>query len=318
MNNHGEMDFRVSALGDLREQFVQALEADVVVAPEPITPRPRSFQWRRAWTVPAAVLAALVLVIAITAIPFEKNPTVVEATADVAEAALAADYPPDNWFTFTRSRQTVRSYSMLPLVLSRLRSTERRAWLSVAKRGTIETTLLDEPESPLITYRYPAHGKYRVGDKTYTRAQIDALADTPDQLLSEIDHQAASVGHGQENGTKWMIITEALRDLSPPLPATLRAAMIRDLATIDGVKVLERNRDPRGRPATGFTFPDSGTLNSVYFDRTTSALIHSDVIVNGREASMVGQDVRIGDLLERFELLESRAIPTAPHLKVSD
>lgn len=317
MSKHGEMDFRVSALNDLREQFVQALEADVVVAPAPAAPR-RSFEWRRAWAVPAAVLAVVVLLIAITAIPFKSNPTVAEATADVAKTALAADYPPDSWFTFTRSRQTVRNYSILPLVPSRLRFTERRAWLSVERRGTIETRLLDEPRSPLIIYRYPAYGKYRIGDTTYTRDQIDELAKTPAVLLADIDKQAASVGHNQGDGTKWMIITQALRDLSPPLPASLRAAMIQDLATVNGVSVLERDRDPRGRPAIGFTFSETGVRNTVYFDRDTSALIYSDSVVTGPEAFLAGQDVQIGDLLESFELLESRATPVAPKLKVSD
>jgi hypothetical protein len=317
MSNHGEMDFRVSALNDLREQFVQALEADVVVAPQPIAPR-RGFEWRRAWAVPAVVLAVVVLLIAITAIPFKSNPTVAEATADVAKTALAADYPPDNWFTFTKSRQTVRGYSLLPLVPSRLRSTERRAWLSVERRGTIETRLLDEPQSSLIIYRYPAYGKYQVGDETYTRDQIDAFAEAPEELIAQIDEEAASVGRGQGPGTKWMIITQALRDLSPPLPATLRAALIGELATIEGVSVLDRDKDPRGRAATGFAFAESGTLNTVYFDRSTSALIYSDVVVTGREAFITGQDVRVGDLLERFELLESRATPIAPELKVSD
>jgi hypothetical protein len=311
------MEFRVSALNELREQFVQALEADVVVAPPQITPR-RSFEWRRGWAVPAVVLAVAVLLIAITAIPFKSNPTVAEATADVAKTALAADYPPDNWFTFTKSRQTVRGYPLLPLVPSRLRSTERRAWLSVERRGTIETRLLDEPKSPLIIYRYPAYGKYQVGDETYTRAQIDALAAAPAELIAQIDKETASVGRGQGPGTKWMIITQALRDLSPPLPATLRATLIRELATIEGVSLLDRDEDPRGRAATGFAFTDTGTLNTVYFGRDTSALIYSDVVVSGREAFIAGQDVRIGDLLERFELLESRATPIAPELKVSD
>lgn len=317
MSKHGEMEFRVSALNELREQFVQALEADVVVAPPQITPR-RSFEWRRGWAVPAVVLAVAVLLIAITAIPFKSNPTVAEATADVAKTALAADYPPDNWFTFTKSRQTVRGYPLLPLVPSRLRSTERRAWLSVERRGTIETRLLDEPKSPLIIYRYPAYGKYQVGDETYTRAQIDALAAAPAELIAQIDKETASVGRGQGPGTKWMIITQALRDLSPPLPATLRATLIRELATIEGVSLLDRDEDPRGRAATGFAFTDTGTLNTVYFGRDTSALIYSDVLVSGREAFIAGQDVRIGDLLERFELLESRATPIAPELKVSD
>lgn len=317
MSKHGEMEFRVSALNELREQFVQALEADVVVAPPQITPR-RSFEWRRGWAVPAVVLAVAVLLIAITAIPFKSNPTVAEATADVAKTALAADYPPDNWFTFTKSRQTVRGYPLLPLVPSRLRSTERRAWLSVERRGTIETRLLDEPKSPLIIYRYPAYGKYQVGDETYTRAQIDALAAAPAELIAQIDKETASVGRGQGPGTKWMIITQALRDLSPPLPATLRATLIRELATIEGVSLLDRDEDPRGRAATGFAFTDTGTLNTVYFGRDTSALIYSDVVVSGREAFIAGQDVRIGDLLERFELLESRATPIAPELKVSD
>ncbi|MBJ7353789.1 MAG: hypothetical protein JHC98_03105 [Thermoleophilaceae bacterium] len=310
MSEHGDMNFQVTALNDLRAQFVQALEADVVTAAPARVARRTRFEWRRAFAVPAIALAIAVVAIAISTIPWSGTPTVAEATADVAKTALAANYPPDDWFTYSRSRQTQQHLSVRdhkPL----LERTERRAWLSVARRGTIEIRPLRTPAEAPTVFAYPAYGRYRIGDRTYTRREIDALAANPQALVRQIDVEAASVGRGEGDSTKWMIITEALRDLSPPLPATLRATLIAELGTIRGVTVLDADRDPLGRRAVGLAFLDEDTRSTVWFDRSTSALSYSNVVVAELDGHR-GPDVQIGDTIEQFELLESKATPTAP------
>ena len=49
-------------------------------------------------------MTILLLVVAIALLPAANNPTVEEATADVARSALLAEYPPDDWFTYTQTR----------------------------------------------------------------------------------------------------------------------------------------------------------------------------------------------------------------------
>jgi hypothetical protein len=312
MPERGDMNFQVTALNDLRAQFVQALEADVVVAPPQRAARPR-IDWRRAWVAPAIALAVALIVIAITAIPWSSNPTVSEATAGVAKTALGASYPPDDWFTYSRSTELRQELSVTKDHTPILVGTERRAWLSVSRRGTIETKLLDRPSAPPIVTSYPAFGRYRIGDTTYDRAQIDAFAKDPRALLAKIDEEANATGHDQANATRWTIITEALRDLSPPLPATLRAALISELATVKNVEVVDANADPLGRAAVGLTFAEQDVSSTVYFDKLTSALSYSIVKVTKLDGHR-GPQVKVGDTLERFELLESKATPTAPKL----
>lgn len=310
MPDRGEMNFQVTALNDLRAQFVQALEADVVAPAQPPARR-RTFEWRRAWAVPAIALAIALVAIVFTAVPWSGSPTVTEATAELSKTALEANYPPDDWFTYSRSRQTQQNMDIRTHKAFLVR-TERRAWLSVSRRGTIEIKDLGAPNSPPQVFRYPAFGKYRIGDSTYTRREIDALAENPEALIRQIDAEAASVGHGQGTATKWNIITEALRDLSPPLPATLRAALISQLATIEGVTVVDKDKDPLGRTAVGLAFAEQDIRSTVWFDKSTSALSYSNVVIANLSMPR-DPKVKVGDVLEQFELLESKATPTAPN-----
>jgi hypothetical protein len=312
MAERGDMNFQVTALNDLRAQFVQALEADVAATPQAVAPR-RRIQWRRTWVAPAIALAIALIAIAITTIPWSSNPTVSEATADIAKTALNADYPPDDWFTYSRSRDLRQELSVTKDHTPRLVSTERRAWLSVSRRGTIETKLLDAPNAPPIITRYPAFGKYRIGDVVYDRRQIDLYAKDPRILLRQIDEEANAIGHGQSDATRWTIITEALRDLSPPLPATLRAALISQLSTIPGVTLVDADTDPLGRAAVGLTFREQDISDTVYFDKLTSALSYSITKVTKLDGHR-GPNVKVGDTVQRFELLEAKATPTAPEL----
>jgi hypothetical protein len=309
MNERGDMNFQVNALNDLRDQFVLALEADAVAPAQ--AARPRSFEWRRAWAAPAIALAVAIIVAGIYAVPWSKNPTVAEATAGVAKTALAADYPPDDWFTYSRSENLQQNLTATPDHRATYVNFAREAWLSVTRRGSVRSTIIGGRTSPPIIYRYPAYGKYRIGEKTYTRREIDAFAAHPQELLDEIDAEASNVAHAAGDWQKWTILTEALRDLSPPLPATLRAALIGDLASVHGVVVAEADHDPLGRAAVGLVFADQDTRNTVWFDKSSSALSYSVTVVTKIDGHR-GSDVKVGDILERFELLESKATPTAP------
>jgi hypothetical protein len=311
MVEQGDMNFNVTALNDLRAQVVQSLEADAVPPPQ-AAPTGRIRVPRRALALSAIAAILSVIAIAALTIPWSSNPTVAEATAEVAKTALAADYPPNNWFTFTRSRQTRQELSPADQKPFLVR-TERRAWLSVDRRGTIETKVLSDPAATPLVYPYPAFGRYRIGDETYSRREIDAFARDPQALVRQIDAEAASVGRRDADATKWTIITEALRDLSPPLPATLRASLISELATVTGVNAIDADEDPLGRPAVGLAFAEQDTRSSVWFDKATSALSYSAVEVAKIDGHR-GPDVRVGDTIERFELLESRATPIAPKL----
>lgn len=310
MNEHGDMNFQVTALSDLRTQFVQALEADAVARPLPAARR-WSLEWRRAWAVPVIALAVALIAIAVSTVPWSNNPTVAEATADVAKSALAANYPPDDWFTYSRSKNLQQNLSVTPDHTPRYVNFEREAWLSVSRRGIIRSTEIGAPTAPPIVYGYPAHGRYRIGDEAYTRSEIDAFAKDPQLLLAEIDAQAASELPADRVFTKWTIITEALRDLSPPLPATLRAALMGDLATVRGVTVVDADHDPLGRPAVGLALSEQDIRNTVWFDKSSSALSYAITVV-ARIDGHRGRGVKVGDILERFELLESKATPTAP------
>ncbi|MGK2877414.1 MAG: hypothetical protein ACSLFF_02370 [Solirubrobacterales bacterium] len=312
MSDRSEMEFRVDALTELRAQFVDALEADVSV-PAQAAPRNWRFEPRRAWALSAAAVTVLLLAVAIALLPSANNPTVEEATADVARSALLAQYPPDDWFTYTRTRVERKSWPINREAIGDPRTVreDRRAWLSLARDGLIITERLDGPNSTPVATKYPAGLKYRIGQRRYTRAQLDHFAENPQPLFAEIDRESNAVLRDDPALTKWQILNEALRAMAPPLPPQLRAAMIRELATVPGATVIDADSDPAGRSAVGLQLTAQGVRDRVYFDRASSVTTFSSLtaIVDGA----VGiPSVKQGETIESYELQASRAVEEIP------
>ena len=126
-----------------------------------------------------------------------------------------------------------------------------------------------------MTTTYPATRKYQIGEQRYTRQELDAFAVNPEPLFRQIDREADSVKRDDPALAKWQIINEALRAMAPPLPPQLRAALIRELATVPGVQVLDSDHDPAGRRAVGLSLTAQDVRDSVYFDRATSVTTYS-------------------------------------------
>lgn len=311
MPESGDARFRIEALGTLREEFVTALEAQSEAHAAPARGAREWLVERRRWLAPAVALAVIAAALVLTFVPSRGYLDVDEATAVVAESALNADYAPDDWYTHTDEILTGREYPAIRgggVGKGYAVREHRRAWLSVTKPGLVITER--EGDKPVVV-RYPAYADYRIGNQRYSRAELDAFAKDPAPLLRAIDAEVAAAKPADRVLGKWQIITEALRDLAPPLPAEVRASLIRELSTVPGAQVLKAEKDPAGRPAIGLYVDAQGLRDSVYFDRNTSAMTYQSTVAL-RDGAGGDPDLRAGDELQGFKLIESRAVPTRP------
>jgi hypothetical protein len=307
------MEFRVAALADLRTQFVGALDAEVGS-----TTRPRSHaRWRgfdRSWAIPALATALVLVVAAVLAFPSREDLSVTEAAAAISQTALHAPYPPDNWYTYTDSLTTSREYEAKRGSVGAAKTVERRrrAWLSVAQAGLIVNRDLSEPDATPVRVPYPAATKYEIGGHGYSRSQIDAFAIDPTPLLDQIDETVADVERELQPIAKWQILSEALRGVAPPLPAALRASLIRELATVSGAKIVDADRDPAGVLATGLQLRTQGVIDTVYFDESSAAMSFASTIAASNGASG-DTSIHKGDVIESYQLNRSEAVRSIPN-----
>jgi hypothetical protein len=253
----------------------------------------------------------MLLIVAVLAFPAREGVSVAEATAAISRTALEAPYPPDDWYTFTEARLTGREYAANRgnVGTSRLAVRERKSWLSVAQSGQIVTRDLSKPSADPVRVEYPASTKYRIGQHGYSRAEIDAFADDPAPLFADIDATSAAVSREDRAISKWQILTDALRGLAPPLPAELRAAMIRELATVPGVAVIDQQRDPSGVLASGLQLKTQDLIDSVYFDRSSAATSFASTVA-AKDGANGDESIERGDVIESYTLERSEAVKT--------
>jgi hypothetical protein len=158
---------------------------------------------------------------------------------------------------------------------------------------------------------YPAATKYRIGARGYTRTEIDAFAEDPAPLFADIDATSGSVSREDRAISKWQILTDALRGLAPPLPAGLRASMIRELATVPGAAVIDEERDPSGVLASGLQLKTQDLIDSVYFDRASAATSFASTVA-AKDGANGDKNIEQGDVIESYTLERSEAVRAIP------
>jgi hypothetical protein len=77
-------------------------------------------------------------------------------------------------------------------------------------------------------------------------------------------------GHSVDSET-FVIAGDLLRDT--PIPADLRAALLRAAALIPGIKLVQHERDVAGRPGIGVAFDYGSERSALIFDRATYQLL---------------------------------------------
>lgn len=120
--------------------------------------------------------------------------------------------------------------------------------------------------------RAPGRPPFYDGAKAVTYAQLLALPRDPEALYRRM-HDAAvecECGNGVDEET-FVIAGDLLRD--NPIPADLRAAILRAAALIPGIELIQDVRDVAGRGGVGVAFDGTGGESVLVFDPKTYELL---------------------------------------------
>lgn len=305
-----------NALSELGANFDELLER----TPEP---RRRRAPDRKFVLGGAIAVAGLLLLAWAVAWPGTSQLGVDDALASVADVAAAQPTPGPTQFVESESTVSTLtkagSGSTLPpgVKAGELYTINvfRRARLSMTLPGAVSTRLnakgsegSQERISSSSTRPDPV---YRIGGVSYTPREIAEFADDPPALMREINTTVGEVPARYRAETKWRYLVEPLQAMTPPLPSSIRAALIRGLESIPGVTGPTRQRDPQAREGLEYELVDQGLAYHAVFDPDTSQLLHSEVVVDSNGAGPF-PDAKRGQVLSSYLLRSSVVTETAP------
>jgi hypothetical protein len=105
-----------------------------------------------------------------------------------------------------------------------------------------------------------------------TYRQLLALPRDPEALYRRFHDAAVECECGDSvDQETFVLVGDFLRDA--PLPADLRAAVLRAAALIPGIRLIPEERDLAGRTGVGVGFDSDGRRNVLVFDRQTHQLL---------------------------------------------
>jgi hypothetical protein len=209
------------------------------------------------------------------------------ATAAVQLDGLGQPLQPgEYWYVKTLDRQQT-PYSEPP-AFTASETTIREEWTASDGSGRFSVRSAGEPRFPTPSDRsnWIEHGRpelgwgagssypketnaIAVGDESFTVEQLLALPSDPERLHARLRRAAGDLGSSPEQET-FTIVADILGN---PIPASLRASLLRAAARIPGIETVENVRDIEGRPGVAVALDDRGRTLMLIFDGETYALL---------------------------------------------
>ncbi|HEY6761851.1 MAG TPA: CU044_5270 family protein [Baekduia sp.] len=222
-------------------------------------------------------------------------PTPATAQAVLLDLARAARSQPDGMpgpeqYFFVRSLTTRLQSGRPPTARNTSVVTyDRRLWTSPTAPGRLyETPITTQPllggkvtqmRSPQAPQRLPELDGYRVGHVKLTRGELLTFPASPRAIVARMRKAAPRATTAQ----LFDGITGSLRE--QPAPPALRAALLKALADLPGVRLIGATKDPRGRRAVAIGLQgDGGTRTELFLDPKTSDLLAEREVLTDPDA----------------------------------
>lgn len=255
-----------------------------------------------ALTAAAALVAVLVLALDTSRVapqrhPYATGPTTaaaaLEQAAHAAETAAPA-FPDPSQFFYIRTISTDRNCRVRYCALL---TSRREVWGSVARRGEIRTTHLgvswpseDErrdwvkagrprlPTTGIGVTDVPARRVYDLGPQLLSTKQVRDFEESGADLYRRLyDPEVKRIGASEAADEVWVWISATLA--REPTTPKLRAALLRALALVPGIRFDAHAHDRLGRPGFMISRVDGALRDDFVFDPKTSALLGEREVV---------------------------------------
>lgn len=112
----------------------------------------------------------------------------------------------------------------------------------------------------------------------------------------------------------WQSLTNPNGVQDQPVPADIRAAMVRALALLPGVTAIGDRTDALGRSGPAFTLDHSGLHEQVIFDRDTSALLSATTTITDPATvpTHAFRHLPAGTVIYDYRLIEKKTVDRLP------
>lgn len=268
---------------------------------------------RRRYMLAGAAVAVGMLALIVWA-SWPGDSTVDSALGGIADVAAQQTAPDSK--QFVESESTVTNLSEAEGAFS-TSTVNQRAWLSMARPGVTESRIYVQSaggaKKMTNVLRSNPMPVYRIAGSVYRPAQITAFADDPAQLIADIDDKVAEVAPKFRPETKWKYLIDPLKAIAPPLPSSLRAALIRELESLPGVKDAVERPDPRGRDGLALELKTGGLTLGVIFDADDAQVLYTDSVIETPGESPY-PNAKAGTKTASYLLLSSRVVDSAPRI----
>lgn len=310
-----------NALSELKAGFDQTLSR----TPDPAGKEPSPRRRFAGFAAAAAGLAVIGLILWAVATPSDSGVTVDDAIASIADVAADTEAPPPDAYVYSRMRITSAQGAVFGDDNVRAKAEddqqfavvqERESWLSATRTGLVRV-IVDSPgfegsPKPRVYTQRPFR-QYRFADRRYSYAQVQAFAEDPAPLIAEIERAAAESQPARARDlTHWRYLYEPLLAMSPPLPSSVRAALIRGLEDVEGVQLDTDARDSKDREGEQLSLESDGIRSTLLFDPDNATLLESSTTI-AKSGAGPDPDSKPGTVLHRVTLIAQRTVDALPN-----
>ena len=265
------------ALDLLGADFSEALSTEAE------TRRPR--RRRRLQLALAAGLALLAIAVLLPHILSDSPFHATNANADLADTAAGIPPPPARSFAYTDSYLiTTDSATIGPHPrLAPSVAVRQQIWVSASRQGRIEVTHLTPPMAGRTT-SFPLHPSsvVQAGSESFKLSELEAGGDSTAKLVAALRRTGNRGTPAQAAEARWGATIIQLGPLAPVLPGETRAALIRELISIPGVKLVSK-----GDGEQAYELVALGQKNAATFSTATATLLKSSTVVENPKLDML-------------------------------
>lgn len=269
-------------------------------------------------------LVAVAAVLLTDVMPDDSVFGVDSAVGSLPEVAADQRSPEPSEFVEARtvSRALTKSISTLdspPGVRSRqlfVTETSNHSWLSMGEAGLVRArTALRGPygrvpgkNSQTSVRAEPA---YWIAGRRFGTSEMLSLTDRPDALVALIAPSLQKIAPEHRTLASWEAYTSALKAISTPLPAIMRARLIQALEELPRVTQHELAPDAKGVAAVEFRLAHDGLLRKAVFHPENAQLTYLETKVVEPGAGKF-KTSRAGQVEDSYRLISVRIVPSPP------
>lgn len=251
-----------------------------------------------------SVLAAVCVVLLIAVfqmITSSAQMTTKQMIEQLAQTAASTEPAPRSSYVHTKAKLTRAIGSPSSDRQSSTVKVQAQAWVSATRTGLYLATPIPGSQASSETVQIPIPALESLDEnRIELAAKLNGSGST--LVADRVDQTSAELS-GKSGSAPDALLQQLISPLgNPMLSPELQAELIRGIARIPGVVMLEPTKFRNNEKLVRFAFRDHGLKTTVAFSKQTGQLVRSRTVVAAR-ASSPFRNVKVGTVVFDYELL---------------